>query len=420
MTRPPMAAGAFVRVAQRPLLVACVLAFASHGAAAQSSSAASPVSIAECPAALRTPDAHRVAAEAVSAMRVQENNLSPEDADKVFPEFQHDFNDGALMGLPGSQYQDHKAAFDHIGRGTIAICYPDVDAVLTEIEQAPIRKAQAHAQAEDEQQAAQQRAAQARRQADVDDAQRQAAATEQARQAAEEAQRSLQAEVETLGAKKQQQALADAAERARREKERLQDEAEQTAKRAAEQAQQTVQRAAEQAQQAEQQKRAAAKAREMQAEFQRKQQAEAAEQDRVEQAWVTEASKPRNLLVIAYRNYIAVRQCAASRDGYALVYIVPERLDQAKAEIKAIESGLLRKDPSIDKDAAWREANGPDRLPNPQASSTDEVTRAMGAAAVEAHAYDDQGESYCDSAAYAVDQLAKAADPAGGVVKKDF
>ena len=64
--------------------------------------------------------------------------------------------------------------------------------------------------------------------------------------------------------------------------------------------------------------------------------------------------------------------------------------------------------------------DGPDRLPNPQASPTDEVMKAMGAASVEAHAYNDQEQSYCESAAYSVDQLAKAADPASGVVKKDF
>jgi len=382
-----------------PLLTGLVLALTGHGAAAQSGGV-------ECPAALRTPGARSVAAEVLADLRVHKDNTDP---DTAFRTFQRNFGNAALMNLPGTEYADNKAVFDRIDRATVAACFPPLAALLTNIEQKPQRQAQQREQAAAEQQAAEQRAVRARQQADAEAARQAAAAVEAEQQRADEANRALRAEEQVLDDRQRRQLLADEAERAQREKERLQ----QGEQRAAE-------AAAEKARQAEQQRQAAEAARKMQAEAVQKQQAEEAEHDRTERAWFAEASKPRNVLVNAYRNYIAVRNCAASRDGYAVVYVVPERLGQARAEIRAIEANALRQDPSIDKDAAWQEANGPDRLPDPDATPTDQMLKAIGQAAVEGHTYNDQGQTYCATAAYIVDQLAKAADPASGVVRKDF
>ena len=394
---------ATLRLRQISLFAASTLALAGHNAAAQSSQSVGEV---ECPAALRTPGAQHVAAGLLANLQVHKENSAP---NLVFKTFQRDFHNAAMINLPGSEYRDNKGAFDNVSRATVAACFAPIDALLTDIEQRPMRKALEREHAQAERQAAEQQAAQARQQADADVARRQSEAMKRAQQEADEASRAHQAEVQALAVKQQQQALADNEERARLEKEWLQQIAETAAA-----------RAAEQQRQAQQLKEAAETDRTIKAEADRKQQIEQAEQDRVEQAWVVEDAKPRNVLVNAYRNYIAIRQCAASRDGYAIVYVVPERLEQAKVEIRTVESNALRQDPSIDKNAAWQEANGPDQLPEPDPDPTNRMLRAIGQASVESHDYNDQGHAYCEAAAYVVDQLAKATDPAGTVVKKDF
>jgi hypothetical protein len=55
----------------------------------------------------------------------------------------------------------------------------------------------------------------------------------------------------------------------------------------------------------------------------------------------------------AYRNYIIVKQCYESRQGYAFLFIVPEEMAKAKTAVAQIESKLKW---GIDKDAVWSEA----------------------------------------------------------------
>ena len=110
-----------------------------------------------------------------------------------------------------------------------------------------------------------------------------------------------------------------------------------------------------------------------QAEEQAKQKAEAEqrqqEQEKAAKLWEeeqakrkAEAARPENQIKTANANYIEVKRCYESREGYAEVFINDAELSRAKDMVAGLEQKL--KDSSMDLDALWTEANAKAFTPN--------------------------------------------------------
>ena len=129
-----------------------------------------------------------------------------------------------------------------------------------------------------------------------------------------------------------------------------------------------------------------------------------------------DANQPGGQLVGAYRDYIAVRRCFDSRSSFAAVYVTPEELDAAKAQVKAIEDALLKQAPGLDKDERWATAN----------HLNGEVQRNLivridpGQQAVARGEYTAEGRAICRSAVTGLRDDYEKIDPAAKNLRKDF
>ena len=93
-----------------------------------------------------------------------------------------------------------------------------------------------------------------------------------------------------------------------------------------------------------------------------KQQSEVAKRQADWEKQQAEAAQPENQLKTAYANYIEVKRCYESREGYVEVFINDAELSRAKDMVAGLEQKL--KDSSMDLDALWKEANATAYTPN--------------------------------------------------------
>lgn len=129
-----------------------------------------------------------------------------------------------------------------------------------------------------------------------------------------------------------------------------------------------------------------------------------------------DADQPGGRLVGAYRDYIFVRRCFDSRSSFAAVYVTPEELDAAKAQVKAIEDALLKQAPGLDKDERWATAN---RL-NEEVQRNVIVRMDPGQQAVVRGDYTAEGRAICRSAVTGLRDDYEKIDPAAKNLRKDF
>lgn len=116
---------------------------------------------------------------------------------------------------------------------------------------------------------------------------------------------------------------------------------------------------------------------------------------------------PGKVLLQAYHDYIGLKACAKARAGYEDIYVTDEEVEDAKRLTKAIEDAASAKDPSIETDKLWAEADSKklaDVIDMEQFNSMNTQMRAFmamsrltGAAAVESGQFDHRGEVFCDS-----------------------
>ena len=68
-------------------------------------------------------------------------------------------------------------------------------------------------------------------------------------------------------------------------------------------------------------------------------------------------NEPVHILTRTYYDYILVRKCFDARNGYVSVNISTAEMERAKKAAKGIEDSILKRNPSVDKNAVWKIAN---------------------------------------------------------------
>ena len=141
-----------------------------------------------------------------------------------------------------------------------------------------------------------------------------------------------------------------------------------------------------------------------------------AEQQRSFAAAQAEAAKPESIMLAIYRNYLVTRPCFESRVGFAAVYLTPQQAEEAKAQVKGIEAGILKRTPSLDTDERWAAAN---RLETAANADIGELG-FTGRGAVKERVYTEQGRQFCATAAGLLRDAYGLFYPDTLTVKKDF
>jgi hypothetical protein len=72
---------------------------------------------------------------------------------------------------------------------------------------------------------------------------------------------------------------------------------------------------------------------------------------------IAESERPELLLRSSYIAYIHVKKCFDARKGNSLVYVTGSELEGAKKNVKLIEQELKQKQPRLDPNVIWAEAN---------------------------------------------------------------
>ncbi|GJD40339.1 hypothetical protein [Methylobacterium bullatum] len=142
----------------------------------------------------------------------------------------------------------------------------------------------------------------------------------------------------------------------------------------------------------------------------------AEEKQRALEEMLAEAAKPTTMLLDAYRNYLAARQCFDSRTGFALVYLTAQQMEEAKAQVKGIEAALLQKEPSLATDERWETAN------REEAAANDDIAELVytGRGNVKELTYTEQGRRFCAIAVGWLRERYGDLYPDSRTVKKDF
>ena len=141
-----------------------------------------------------------------------------------------------------------------------------------------------------------------------------------------------------------------------------------------------------------------------------------AEQQRAFEAANAEAAKPENIMLTAYRHYLVARQCFDSRTGFAAVYLTQPQVDETKAQVKGIETKLLKQVPGLDTDERWAAANRAETAANGDISEFGFTGRG----AVKERIYTEQGRQFCAAAVGWLREAYSFAYPESQTVKKDF
>lgn len=141
-----------------------------------------------------------------------------------------------------------------------------------------------------------------------------------------------------------------------------------------------------------------------------------AEQQRALEAAIADAAKPTTMMLNAYRNYLAARQCFDSRAGFAVVYVTAQQMEEAKAQVKGIEAALLQKEPSLATDERWETAN------REEAAANDDITELVytGRGYVKERTYTEQGRRFCAIAVGWLRERYGDLYPDSRTMKKDF
>lgn len=141
-----------------------------------------------------------------------------------------------------------------------------------------------------------------------------------------------------------------------------------------------------------------------------------AEQQRAYETAQAEAAKPENIMLTAYRHYLVVRQCFEARSGYAAVYLTPQQMEEAKAQVKGIEAGVLKRAPNLNTDEHWAAANRAETAANGDISELGFTGRG----AVKERTYTEQGRQFCSAATGWLKGAYGLFYPDSLTVKKDF
>lgn len=141
-----------------------------------------------------------------------------------------------------------------------------------------------------------------------------------------------------------------------------------------------------------------------------------AEQQRAFEAAQAEAAKPENMMLTAYRNYLVARQCFESRTGFAAVYLTPPQMEEAKVQVKAIETVIKKGAPGLNTDERWTAANQLETAANGDMSELGFTGRGP----VKERVYTEQGRQFCAAATGWLRQVFGFANPDSLTVKKDF
>lgn len=88
-------------------------------------------------------------------------------------------------------------------------------------------------------------------------------------------------------------------------------------------------------------------------EEQRVRQAAAEEASRKEE---TERNKPESKLISLYQDYLAVKACYESREGYLVGYINNAQMNKARSRTREKEQFLLKNNPALNSENAWKVA----------------------------------------------------------------
>ena len=141
-----------------------------------------------------------------------------------------------------------------------------------------------------------------------------------------------------------------------------------------------------------------------------------AEQQRALEAAVAEAGKPKTMMLTAYRNYLVARQCFDSRIGFASIYVTPQQMDEAKAQVKGIEAALVVKEPSLSTDERWAAANREETAVNQDVGELVYTGRGD----VKERTYTENGRRFCTTAVGWLRETYGELYPDSRTVVKDF
>lgn len=141
-----------------------------------------------------------------------------------------------------------------------------------------------------------------------------------------------------------------------------------------------------------------------------------AEQQRAYETAQAEATKPENIMLTAYRHYLVARQCFEARSGYAAVYLTPQQMEEAKAQVKGIEAGVLKRAPNLNTEERWAAANRAETAANGDISELGFTGRG----AVKERTYTEQGRQFCSAATGWLKGAYGLIYPDSLTVKKDF
>ncbi|MCC0809022.1 hypothetical protein FPV16_22940 [Methylobacterium sp. W2] len=142
----------------------------------------------------------------------------------------------------------------------------------------------------------------------------------------------------------------------------------------------------------------------------------AEEKQRALEEMLAEAAKPTTMLLDAYRNYLGARQCFDSRAGFAVVYLTPQQMEEAKAQVKGIEAALVKKEPGLAIDERWETAN------REEAAANDDIAELVytGRGNVKERTYTEQGRRFCAIATGWLRERYGDLYPDSRSMKKDF
>ncbi|PZO77304.1 MAG: hypothetical protein DI629_14975 [Mesorhizobium amorphae] len=141
------------------------------------------------------------------------------------------------------------------------------------------------------------------------------------------------------------------------------------------------------------------------------QQARAANEQSEAKKQAREAHLPQNVLAGAYSNYIMVRNCHESREGYAIVYVSDQEMERSRDAVQKIEAAIKAANPDLDTDRIWAEAA------NPKPDAKSEFLGQLFALSVIAEGNEDQ---VCKMAMGQLRSILENVAPEATVIEKDF
>ena len=105
-----------------------------------------------------------------------------------------------------------------------------------------------------------------------------------------------------------------------------------------------------------------------------------------------------------------------SRAGFAVVYLTPPQMEEAKAQVKGIKAALVKKEPGLTTDERWDAANRQEAAANEDIGELIDTGRGN----VKERTYTEQCRGFCATAVGWLRETYGELYPDSLTVKKDF